>query len=87
MSYLKQPYVVALARHLTDDNPQPYSAASAKLACLSLLPITQEKRKRGTNRYVNFQAESAALPPDATGAAGRPDQAIISTQPIWPDRH
>jgi hypothetical protein len=37
--------------------------------------------------YVNFPAESVALPPDAAGAAGRPGQAIISTQPIWPDRH
>jgi hypothetical protein len=37
--------------------------------------------------YVNFQDESVALPPDPAGAAGRPDQAIISTQPIWPDRY
>jgi hypothetical protein len=26
-----------------------------------LAPITQEKRKRRTNKYVNFQAESVAL--------------------------
>jgi hypothetical protein len=87
MSYLKYPHAVALARHLPGDNPQPYSWASVKLACLPLVPITHAKRKRVTNMHVNFQAESVALPADAAGAVGRPDQAIISTQPIWPDRH
>jgi hypothetical protein len=40
-----------------------------------LVPISQEKRKERTNKYVNFQAESVALPADAAGAAGRPGQA------------
>jgi hypothetical protein len=43
--------------------------------------------KRRTHMCVNFQAESVALPPDSAGAAGRPGQAIIATQPSWPDRH
>jgi hypothetical protein len=51
-----------------------------------LAPITQEKSKKD-NKHVNFQAESIARPPDAAGAADRPDQAIISTHPIWPARH
>jgi hypothetical protein len=49
-----------------------------------LAPIAQEKPKRRRKKYANFQAESVALPPDA---ADRPDQAIISTRPIWPARH
>jgi hypothetical protein len=48
-----------------------------------LVPIAQEKRsEERTYEHVNFQAESVALPPDAAGAAGRPDQAVISNHPI-----
>jgi hypothetical protein len=43
--------------------------------------------KRKTNKRVNFQAESVALPPDAAGTAGRPGQAIIFTHPTWPAGH
>ncbi|HJY55729.1 MAG TPA: hypothetical protein VJ418_05045 [Streptosporangiaceae bacterium] len=81
MSYLKYPYVAALDSERTIIRGR-VPGYQQKLVCSSLAPITQEKRsEERTYEYVNFQAGSIALPPDAAGAVGRPDQAIISNHP------
>jgi hypothetical protein len=72
---------------LTDDDPRAISLGISKAYVFVFGANYQEKSKRRTNKHVNFQAESVARPPDAAGTADRPDQAIISTHPIWPARH
>jgi hypothetical protein len=57
-------------------------------ACLWRQLLRRNEEKKEQVWHVNFQAESAAPPPGAAGAAGL-DQAVISTYPypIWSLSH
>jgi hypothetical protein len=67
-----QTTICGRTRYLTDDNPLPCSLGISKACVVIFGADWPGETKERTNNYVNFQAESVALPPDAAGAAGRP---------------